>query len=164
MNEVDYAIIALVAASAALGVLRGFLREALGLATWVLALWAAWAHSDIVTPYLGAALSEPFRLWAARGIVLVVVLAAGTLVSVLVSEFVSLTLFRGLDRLLGFLFGALRAGVVVGVAVMLGQRLDLDGESWWKSSKLMPYGESAAVVVKSIVGDAADSVLGGAGR
>jgi uncharacterized membrane protein required for colicin V production len=34
--------------------------------------------------------------------------------------------------------------VVVGVFVMIGRGLDLDGESWWTNSRLMPYAEHAA--------------------
>jgi hypothetical protein len=43
--------------------------------------------------------------------------------------------------------------VMLGVFVILGQLLQLDGERWWQKSKLMPYGESVASGLRSIVGD-----------
>jgi membrane protein required for colicin V production len=159
MNEVDYAILAVVAASAVLGALRGFLREALGLATWVVAIWAAASHSDLVSPYLGGALAdEPLRTWAARGIVLLAILAIGTFLSTVIGELVSVSLFRGLDRLLGVAFGALRAIIVIGLVVLLGRQFELTGESWWRASRLMPYGERAADVVQVLAGEVSERV------
>ena len=57
MTEIDLAIIAVLGLSAVFGTVRGFLREALGFATWIVALWMAWRHSDVVAPYLGGTLS-----------------------------------------------------------------------------------------------------------
>ena len=38
-----------------------------------------------------------------------------------------------MDRFLGFLFGAARGVVLIGVFVILGQLLKLDGEAWWRA-------------------------------
>ncbi len=159
MTEIDYAILAVLGISAVFGALRGFLREALGFATWVVALWMAWRHSDVVAPYLGGTLSvEPFRLWAARGIMLFAVLAGGTLVAVLVSKTVRVSLFSGFDRFLGFGFGVLRGVTILGLFAMLGLRLQLDREPWWTQSKLMPYVEIAASAVRGFVGEASGQI------
>jgi membrane protein required for colicin V production len=159
MTEVDYAILGVLVLSSVFGMLRGFLREALGLATWVIGLWLAWRHSDVMEPYLGGLLAtEPLRIWAARGLMLIAVLALGTLISVLVSQFVRVTLFSGFDRLLGFAFGVVRALVIVGLLTMVGQRLQLDGEAWWKASRLVPYAEVAAGFVRGLVGEAAAEI------
>ncbi|HDO34545.1 MAG TPA: CvpA family protein, partial [Chromatiales bacterium] len=45
MTWVDYAIVAVIALSAALGLVRGFLREALSLAAWIVAFWVALTFS-----------------------------------------------------------------------------------------------------------------------
>jgi hypothetical protein len=37
--------------------------------------------------------------------------------------------------------------------VILAQVLRLDGERWWRQSVLMPYGESVANGLRSVVGD-----------
>ena len=52
-----------------------------------------------------------------------------------------LSLFSGIDRLLGFLFGLLRGMVLLGVFVILAQLLQLEAERWWRQSMLIPYGE-----------------------
>ena len=44
-------------------------------------------------------------------------------------------------------------GAKLGVLVMLGQLLRLDGESWWRKSLLVPYGEAVADVLRAVVGE-----------
>ena len=158
MTPVDYVIVAAAAASALIGAIRGFLREAVSLATWIIALWVAWHHSDAVRPYLGGALAtEPYGTWAARGLIALGILIAGTLVGILAGQFVRVSLFSGFDRFLGFLFGLLRGAVVIGLAVIVATTLRLDGERWWKQSRLVPYAERFGDAVRIVVGDAARS-------
>ena len=63
-----------------------------------------------------------------------------------------LSIFSGMDRLLGFVFGVLRGFVLLGVFVILGQTLQLQGERWWSHSVLIPYGESIANGLRAIAG------------
>jgi membrane protein required for colicin V production len=166
MTPADYVILAIVVLSALIGLARGFLREAISLGTWVIALWVAWHYSDWLRPHLGGALAtEPYGTWAARTLLAIGVLIVGTLVGITAGNFVRVSLFSGFDRFLGFLFGLLRGGVVLGVAVIVATTLRLDGERWWKQAKLMPYAETAGDAVRIVVGDAARSAgLADAGR
>src|SRR5258705_10935577 len=67
MNITDYLVIAAVVLSAVVGSLRGFLREAIALVTWVIALFIAWHFSDLIAPHLGGLLAgSQGRTWAAR--------------------------------------------------------------------------------------------------
>jgi len=154
MTLVDYLIVALVVISAAVGVARGFLREIIALITWIVALLVAWHFAGRIEPYLGGLLSAPsVRPWAARALLLVAVLLVGAGVGALVTYFVRLSLFEATDRFLGFLFGMMRGFVVLGVLVLVCQTLRLDEEPWWRSSQLLPYGERAAGLLLSMVGD-----------
>ena len=156
MNLADYLVLATFLISGVVGVLRGFLREAIALVTWVLALIIAWHFSDLVEPYLGGLLAEPaVRPWAARALIILFVLLLGMATGVILGYFVRLSIFSGMDRFLGFIFGFLRGAVVLGVLVILGQLVHLDGERWWKHSLLIPYGEDIANVLRAIVGDEA---------
>jgi membrane protein required for colicin V production len=160
MTPVDYTLIAIVAVSAVIGAFRGFLREVISLLTWVIALWVGWHYADLVAPYLAGVLAEePVRTWVSRALVVFGVLLLGTLVGVVATYFVRMTLFSGLDRFLGFVFGLLRGGVVLGVLVILGQLLEIDRAPWWQASKLMPYAETSAAVIRKIVGDKPIEVL-----
>jgi membrane protein required for colicin V production len=154
MNWVDYFLIALVVLSCVAGLVRGLLREVIALVTWVLAVWLAWEYAPLLEPHLGGALAgEAVRPWAARAVIFMVVVLLGTAVGVLVSHFVRLSLFTGVDRLFGGLFGLLRGWVIAGLFVILCHALRLDGQSWWRGSMLMPYGEHAANVLRSMVGE-----------
>jgi uncharacterized membrane protein required for colicin V production len=70
-----------------------------------------------------------------------------------VNHFVRLSLFNGLDRFLGFVLGVGRGVVIVGVVIILAQSVKMDGEAWWKKSRLMPLAEPVAGVLRAIVGD-----------
>jgi membrane protein required for colicin V production len=154
MNATDYLVIVAIVLSAAIGSLRGFLRESIAFGAWVIALFLAWHFSDLIAPHLGGLMSDSeVRPWAARIIIVALVLLLGAGIGATLSHFVRLSIFSGMDRLLGFLFGLLRGFVLLGVFVILGQLLRLQGEHWWRGSLLMPYGESIANGLRTIVGE-----------
>ena len=155
MGLTDYLIIAAFLVSAVVGAIRGFLREAVALGAWIVALFVAWHFADLVEPHLGGLLGDSeVRPWAARLIIVVLVLLLGAAIGALLAHFVRLSIFSGMDRLLGFAFGLLRGFLLLGVFVILGQLLRLSGESWWRHSMLIPYGESVANGLRSLVGEA----------
>jgi membrane protein required for colicin V production len=154
MNITDYLIIAGVVISAIVGSMRGFLREVIALITWIIALFIAWHFSDTVAPHLGGLLAgSQVRTWAARVIIVALVLLIGAGLGAIIAHYVRLSIFSGMDRFLGFVFGALRGFVLLGVFVILGQLLRLDGEHWWRRSLLIPYGESIANGLRVLVGE-----------
>jgi membrane protein required for colicin V production len=153
MNIADYVVIAAVVLSAIVGAVRGFLRESIALGTWIVALFVAWHFSDMIEPHLGGLLAAHYvRPWAARVIIVALILLLGAGLGALVGHYVRLSIFSGMDRLLGFLFGAARGAVLIGVFVILGQLLKLDGEVWWRHSMLLPYGDSVANGLRILVG------------
>lgn len=154
MNITDYLVIAAIIISAVVGSVRGFLREAIALVTWVIALFIGWHFADSLAPHLGGVLAgSPAAVWAARVILVALVLLLGAGIGVTISHFVRLSIFGGMDRFLGFVFGVFRGFVLLGVFVILAQVLRLDGERWWQKSRLMPYGESIANGLRVVIGD-----------
>ena len=154
MNWTDYLLIAVLVFSSVAGLMRGLLREVISLFTWVAAVWIAWTFSSSLEPYLGGALSDSaVRPWAARTIIFVAVLLVGAAVGALVSHFVRLSLFSGVDRLLGLLFGLLRGVVALGVLAMLAHAVRLQDEPWYRGSLLVPYAEQAGNVLRGLVGE-----------
>ena len=154
MNATDYLVITAIIISAIVGAARGFLREAIAVGAWLLALFLAWHFSDLIAPHLGGLMSDSdVRPWAARIIIVVLVLVLGAGIGATASHFVRLSIFSGMDRLLGFFFGLLRGFVLLGVFVILGQLLRLQGEHWWRGSLLIPYGESMANGLRGLVGE-----------
>ena len=75
MNITDYLVIAVIVVSAVVGCIRGFLREAIALVTWIIALFIGWHFSDSIAPHLGGLLAgSPVATWAARVILVALVL------------------------------------------------------------------------------------------
>jgi membrane protein required for colicin V production len=163
MNVTDYLVIAAVIISAIVGAMRGFLREAVALVTWLFALFIAWHFADLIEPHLGGLLSGSYvKPWAARVIIVLLILLLGAAIGAMLNHFVRLSIFSGMDRFLGMVFGVLRGVVLLGVFVILGQLLRLDGERWWSRSLLVPYGESVANGLRALVGEQRMKHAGGA--
>ena len=156
MTTPDYVIIAAILISALIGATRGLLREGIAFVTWIIALILAWHFSDLVEPHLGGVLSAAaVKSWVARLVVLGAALFVGALIGAVVTQFVRLSIFSGMDRLGGFAFGVLRGLLLFGIFVMLGQLLRLDKDHWWHESHLIPVGESIANGVRFLVGEGA---------
>ena len=154
MIAVDYIILAILILSAVMGLIRGLLREAVAVITWFLAIVLAWYFGSSIEPYLGGVLiGSPLRIWAARTIVFVLVLLLGSAVGVVLGHFVRVSMFAGMDKFLGFVFGILRGVVIVGALTIAIQALSMDQDPKWKNSKLMPYAIGVADALRGIVGD-----------
>lgn len=154
MSAVDYVIVGILALSCIAGIWRGFMKEVCGLVTWILAFWVAWRFGSLVEPHLGGLLVDPpFSTWAGRGILFVIVLVIGTIAGALLSHLVRVSLLGVVDRALGFLFGALRGVLVLGLLLVLGQSARLDGEDWWRKSHLLPHLGFVTSTLHAIGGD-----------
>ena len=128
MNWVDLAIIGVLAVSALLAFLRGFVREALGVGAWVGAgLFALWAF-----PFA----REKFRGWignpdiadpACMVALFVVALILLNVVAGMVGGIVRASALGGIDRTLGVVFGLLRgAALVVAAYIAAGFVVSVD--------------------------------------
>ena len=154
MIAVDYIILAIVIISAVMGLVRGLLREAIAVITWILAIVLAWSFGPSLEPLLGGVLEgSPLRIWAARTIIFVGVLLLGGAVAVIVSNFVRVSMFAGMDKFLGFVFGIIRGIVIVGAFTIAIQALRMDEDARWQRSKLLPYAASVADALRGIMGE-----------
>lgn len=154
MIAVDYVILAIVILSAVMGLVRGLLREAIAVVTWFLAIVLAWSFGPSLEPHLGGILvGSPLRIWAARAIIFVGILLLGGAISVVVSHYVRVSMFAGMDKFLGFVFGIVRGIVIVGAFTIAVQALRMDEDASWKRSKLMPYAIGVADALRGIVGE-----------
>jgi membrane protein required for colicin V production len=146
MDGADHLFAIILLISGAVGFFRGFIRESIALASWLIGLWLAWHFAYIVNPWLGGALAEPgVREWTGRAIVLLLVLLFGALVGSIVSHYARRAVgIAAMDRLLGAAFGLARGVIVIGLLVLAGRAANLDLESWWSRTRSMAAAETVA--------------------
>jgi membrane protein required for colicin V production len=157
MIWIDYLLLGTVVLSGVVGLFRGFVKEALSLGVWVIAIWCAWKFAGLAADQMSRWVSDPvLRLWAARAVVLVVVLIAGGLLTALLSFLLDQTGLTGTDRLLGGVFG-LGRGAVLAAIIVIGLRFaGFDESPWWADSKLIPYAEPVADVLRDVADNGMD--------
>lgn len=149
MHWPDYAILAVVAISVLVGVLRGFIKEVFSLLVWAAAFLVAYQFGGDVAAMMEDAVSLPSAR-SAMGFtgLFVAVLLVGGLLNYLLGRLVASTGLSGTDRLLGGAFGAARGlGLVVAVLLVAGFT-PIPADPWWQESRsiarLMPLVEWAA--------------------
>lgn len=137
MNWLDYAIIAVIALSALISLIRGFVREVVSLVVWVAAFWIGIRYAGVVAAYFTGTIASPtLRLGLGFVLLFVATLIIGALLNFVISQFVTRTGLTGTDRFIGVLFGLARGVVVVGVLVLAAGLTALPREPWWQGSVL----------------------------
>lgn len=149
MIWVDYAILVVVALSAIIGLFRGFFREAVGLATWVLAFWLAFRLTEFGGGLLADWISvRSVRLAVAFGAIFVLVLILGAVANFLIGKLIVHTGFAGTDRALGGVFGVLRGVAVLVLLVLLAGLTPVPGDAWWRQSLFIGHLQTGALWVR----------------
>ena len=123
MSWLDYAILGVLAVSVVWGIWRGFVREVISLAGWVLAFLAANAVAGPLGDALPTSISSPeVRVLVAFLIVFIFTLSIATVAGMLLSRLLKAAGLGGLDRTLGGVFGLAR-GVVILLALAIAAGL-----------------------------------------
>ncbi|WP_158773166.1 CvpA family protein [Cobetia sp. L2A1] len=142
MNDlvwIDWLCLGLIGISILLGLMRGLLSEALGLAGWLVALVAARQFGAEVGGLLEEVILSP-GIRTAVGFVLVVigtVLLWGLMLRLL-ERLVQAVGMGGFNRLLGGVFGALRAGVILVLITAVVGLTPLRDSADWQATQLRP--------------------------
>jgi len=130
MTVLDWIIVAVIVISSLISLKRGFVKEALSLASWIAALIISRMFAGNLAVLLADVIESPnWRLAAAFAILFVVTLIVGAMINHLISEFVRMTGLTGTDRFLGVIFGILR-GIILVVAMLALMKLFALDSSW----------------------------------
>ena len=151
MIWVDYIIIGVIGLSALISLIRGFVREALSLAVWVLAFFVAWTFFRELAQHLTWFSLPSVRLGVALAIPFLTTLLVGGLVNYLVGQLVDKTGLTGTDRLIGMLFGAARGVLLVTLLILLAGLTPLPNDPWWNESQLIGYFQELALWLKTLL-------------
>jgi membrane protein required for colicin V production len=154
----DIAIVTVVLLSAAIGLVRGLIKEILSLVSWGAAFIIAIYFSPMAAAELPAAWgSESIRLVIVFAGLFITTLVAAAIGQWLIAQLVSSTGLSGTDRLLGFLFGSAR-GLLICVVVLIGLREIAADRSWWQASVLQAELLAFEDEVRDLLGRARDMV------
>ena len=140
MNWADYAILAILLISSLISLKRGFVKEALSMANWVLAFFIAVTFRDPLASLLVEHIVTPsLREMVAFAVLFAATLIVGAMVNHLIGEVVRMTGLAGTDRFLGVIFGVIRGFVVIMAVLILSPTiLSIDQDPWWQESLLIP--------------------------
>lgn len=140
MVTIDYLLIGVIALSALMGVMRGFVKEALSLVGWIAAVWGAWQFGPQAAARLPDFVDDPaVDLWIARLIIMIGVLFIGGVIIRIVSLLLKQTGLSEINRVVGMVFGLARGVILIGVVVSLLKVAGFDADPWWRQSILIPY-------------------------
>ena len=143
MNWADWTIIAIVLVSCLISLLRGFVREALSLLSWVAATIVAMAfHPRLAITYAQWIDTPSIALLLAFLTLFVGTLLIGALITRLLGTLINSAGLGSFDRILGIAFGVARGLLIVmAIVVMLPMLLPVREDPWWLQSQLLPHFE-----------------------
>lgn len=143
----DYIIIAIIIISMIISLFRGFVRESIALAGWILAIWVGmfFMHpfAIFINPYLN--LPPSILSLVSFAVLFIITLILSALVGNLASSLVDKSGLSGTDRSIGMLFGIARGILIVGVLILLAGFTLVPQDPWWKESTLIPHFQQLAV-------------------
>jgi membrane protein required for colicin V production len=135
LGWVDICLLAALALSVLVGLWRGFVLEVLALAGWVAAYFAAQWLAPMWAPHLPVgAPNSSVNFAAAFALAFIGVLVLWGLVSRLIGLLVKATPLRGIDRVLGAAFGALRGVVLLLVLATVVALTPAAASAQWHAS------------------------------
>jgi len=139
MNWADWVLLAALVISILIGVLRGFTREVLGLASWIVAIVAALLLAPHTVSYLEPHIATPsIRIAASYAVVFFGALVLGAVVTSIVSMLVRKSPLSGVDRMVGGGFGLVRGVLVAVMLVWLVGMTPARQDPWWGQSAFIP--------------------------
>lgn len=149
MTVFDFVVITIIAVSALLSALRGFVREVLGLVGWIAAFVAAFTLSGPFSELMVASVPDE-RLRAVIAF-FGVFFATLLFVSLIAMAFSRVLKSAGLgleDRVLGGAFGFARGLLIVMVLVLVAGLTNLPKQPAWTNAVLSPAFEALAETMK----------------
>ncbi len=145
MPIIDIIIAAAIVLSVIIGFARGFVKEALSIATLLIAIWASLYFGPVVGTVSESWLQgRELQTWFGRILVFVVVIAVGGLIEWGVAKAVKMSPLGGIDRFAGSVFGLVRGLLLTAVFILVGQFAGFANDSWWRASNFIPHFEVLA--------------------
>lgn len=148
MTVFDYVVSGIFLVSIVLSIFRGFVREALSIAGWVVAFIVASAYSSLFEQFLPAEITgETLRISIAFVLTFLSVLLITALAIMLLTTLIKGIGLGFIDRLFGSVFGFLRALAIVTLLVLIAGLTTIPNQLFWQQAVLSRPLEAIAVQV-----------------
>ena len=143
MNWADWTIVAILGISCLISLMRGFVREALSLLSWLAASLVAMVYHQRLADVFARWIETPsIRVLLAYLALFVGTLLIGSLISMLVASLLRASGLSGFDRVLGLAFGVARGLLIVlALVILLPMAIPVNQDPWWRQSLLIPHFE-----------------------
>ena len=148
MTVIDLIAVAIVALSCLLGLMRGFVREVMSLAGWLLAFYGARSFAPEVGAWLPGIEDTGLRYGIALVLIFVSVLLAVSLLSLLLRGVVKLAGLGPYDRAVGMAFGLTRAVLVLLALTVVAGLTALPKTEAWRDSMSHAWLEPGVLYLK----------------
>ena len=152
MSWFDIAILAVILISALISLVRGFVKESISLATWIIAGFIALSYylvlADLLTPYID---SPTIAQVVGFAVLFLSTLIVGAIINYMVSQLVTKTGLSGTDKTLGVVFGAARGVLIVAMIVLFAGLTPMPSEAWWQESLMVDHFLKVAVWIKDFM-------------
>jgi membrane protein required for colicin V production len=159
-NWIDYSIIAIIALSVLISVMRGFVREVISLVIWAAAIIVSFIFYQYIAGLLVNVIhSNSVRLVISFVGLFLATLIFGMLINYLIGQLVSNTGLSSTDRVLGIIFGVVRGILVVVLLMMLAGLTPFSKGESWQGSVLIPQFEPIEKWVRSSLPDSVNDHL-----
>jgi membrane protein required for colicin V production len=155
----DGILIGLMLVSGVLAMIRGFSREVLSVASWVVAAIAALYFYPTLAPTAATytaqiSSSKTVADIVAAGVIFVVTLIIVSLLTMKIADYIVDSKIGALDRTLGFVFGAARGALLVVVGLLFFNWLMPENQPGWvANAKSKPMLESIGQSIVQLLPD-----------
>ncbi len=141
LTGADWIIIAVVLISMSLSLMRGFVKEAIALVTWMVSVMVAMIFYPGMSVLLESAIqSHGIRVMSAIGLLFIGTMIVGHVVGRLMHKLIKTAGLTGLDRAIGSVFGFMRGVLIVVIAIGILKASGLvTNAQWWNTSLLIPH-------------------------
>ncbi|UJP05271.1 MAG: CvpA family protein [Nitrosomonas sp.] len=148
MTIFDYVVGGVFVVSIVLSILRGFVRETLSIAGWIVAFIVAGAYSPYFEQFVPAeVVGETLRFSVSFVLTFLAVLLITALAIMLLTALIKGIGLGFIDRLLGSIFGFFRALVIVTVIVLIAGLTTIPHQSFWQQAMFSRSLETVALQV-----------------
>jgi membrane protein required for colicin V production len=154
MTAIDFGVIAIILIFLVRGIWIGFIRQLASLAALILGFLFAGRYYEQISPRLSSVIPSPQLSFLVTYVLLFLAVFCGVLViGFVLKKVVSLSLLGWFDRVLGGVFGQVKAGVVVTVLFMVLSGLLADSNPLMTGSFSAPYLRKSSRFLLSFVSD-----------